>query len=337
MKKLIALLLLSAFLFFGISYGQADVWYLGRNNNGAMTNAEITALALLTQTEIEILDDLTATTAELNIMSGVTATAAEINILDGATATYNEINALDASLYWTYTEEFIGVKYDTTNARIDSSGAITVSGVNAQLEGWNIFGSAGWAFTQAAGTLGGILTVTCLTGSDNEFSMQLGELGTETFVEFTESSGKSMWIDFRVQDTDTSASAANFFIGLAEEGATVTDFIADAGTDIANLDVVGFVQWEAADDTVQVLYQTSGGAFVDTFKTQIGQTQTLYSIVFDGDSTITFLINGTSIGTVEQDTKLFPDTEELSPIIAVKQGAQDRVLALDLIRIICER
>ena len=337
MKKLIALLLLSAFLFFGISYGQADVWYLGRNNNGAMTNAEITALALLTQTEIEILDDLTATTAELNIMSGVTATAAEINILDGATATYNEINALDASLYWTYTEEFIGVKYDTTNARIDSSGAITVSGVNAQLEGWNIFGSAGWAFTQAAGTLGGILTVTCLTGSDNEFSMQLGELGTETFVEFTESSGKSMWIDFRVQDTDTSASAANFFIGLAEEGSTVANFIADAGNDIADKDVVGFVQWEAADDTVQVLYQTSGGAFVDTFKTQIGQTQTLYSIVFDGDSTITFLINGTSIGTVEQDTKLFPDTEELSPIIAVKQGAQDRVLALDLIRIICER
>ena len=53
------------------------------------------ALALLTATEVAILDGCTSTTAELNILDGVTATASEINILDGVTATATELNILD--------------------------------------------------------------------------------------------------------------------------------------------------------------------------------------------------------------------------------------------------
>ena len=46
-------------------------------------------------TELNILDGVTATTAELNIMDGVTSTTAELNILDGVTATTAELNYTD--------------------------------------------------------------------------------------------------------------------------------------------------------------------------------------------------------------------------------------------------
>jgi hypothetical protein len=53
------------------------------------------ALALLTSTEVEILDGATVTTTELNLLDGVTSTTAELNILDGVTSTTAELNILD--------------------------------------------------------------------------------------------------------------------------------------------------------------------------------------------------------------------------------------------------
>ena len=53
------------------------------------------ALADLTQAEVQILDGATVTTSELNILDGVTATASELNILDGVTATATELNIMD--------------------------------------------------------------------------------------------------------------------------------------------------------------------------------------------------------------------------------------------------
>ena len=53
------------------------------------------ALADLTQAEVQILDGATVTTSELNILDGVTSTAAELNILDGVTSTTAELNILD--------------------------------------------------------------------------------------------------------------------------------------------------------------------------------------------------------------------------------------------------
>ena len=68
----------------------ADLTSLAGCQSGAAA-----ALALLTSTEIAILDGATVTTAELNILDGVTATASELNILDGVTATASELNILD--------------------------------------------------------------------------------------------------------------------------------------------------------------------------------------------------------------------------------------------------
>jgi len=68
----------------------ADLTALSSCQTGAAA-----ALALLTSTEVEVLDGATVTTAELNILDGVTSTAAELNILDGVTSTAAELNILD--------------------------------------------------------------------------------------------------------------------------------------------------------------------------------------------------------------------------------------------------
>lgn len=245
----------------------------------------------------------------------------------------------DMSVAFFYTEDFIGTV-------LDSAGEVRAAGVahklqtsaNATLESWKHFGTSGWTMTQPAGTLGGQLVLTTLTGSDNEFSMTLGELGTETFVEFTESSEEEVWLEIRMSEADTTA-AASFFIGFSEEGAAVTDVIVDAGNEVADLDFVGFISYEGAPNLVEAFYQTSGGVNIDTFGTALNLSESLitYGIHFDGDSTITWYMDGSSIGSVEQDIAYFPDTEELTILIAVKEGAGDKVLTFDWIKLVSER
>ena len=60
-----------------------------------MSSGTASALADLSQAEVQTLDGVTASTAELNILDGVTASTAEINKLDGVTATTAEINHVD--------------------------------------------------------------------------------------------------------------------------------------------------------------------------------------------------------------------------------------------------
>ena len=53
------------------------------------------ALADLTQTEVQVLDGATLSTTELNKLDGVTSTTSELNILDGVTANTSELNVTD--------------------------------------------------------------------------------------------------------------------------------------------------------------------------------------------------------------------------------------------------
>ena len=59
----------------------ADLTALSSCQTGAAT-----ALALLTATEVGVLDGVTSTTAELNLLDGVTSTTAELNYTDGVTS-----------------------------------------------------------------------------------------------------------------------------------------------------------------------------------------------------------------------------------------------------------
>jgi len=69
----------------------ADLTSLSACQSGAAA-----ALALLTSTEVAILDGLTSTTTELNLLDGVTATTTELNYVDGVTSAIQ--TQLDAKL-----------------------------------------------------------------------------------------------------------------------------------------------------------------------------------------------------------------------------------------------
>jgi len=62
-----------------------------------MSSGTASALADLTQAEVQILDGATVTKDELNILDGVTASAAELNKTDGLTSTPAELNILDGA------------------------------------------------------------------------------------------------------------------------------------------------------------------------------------------------------------------------------------------------
>ena len=60
-----------------------------------MQSTTASALADLTQAEVQILDGATVSTAELNTLDGITSTTTELNVLDGVTATTTELNVTD--------------------------------------------------------------------------------------------------------------------------------------------------------------------------------------------------------------------------------------------------
>ena len=356
MKKKLLIVLGVVFLVFGIAYASwhYDALFIRPNTDQTKTlvvqdsdGVEVfsvnTSTAGVVVTGTQSVSGVMTQTGALNASStlnvvGVADFAGRVNSGTGFWDDCPSIANSDPSVAFFYFEDFIGCDLDSAGGnQIGAAGVHDgLTATDATLSGWRHFGDTGWTMTQPAGTLGGQLILTTLTGSNNEFSMQLGDLGTETFVEITESSGKEFWLEFRVAEADTSA-AGNFFLGLAQEGAAVTDFLLDAGDDVADIDIVGFISGETTPDQVQAIFQTASGAPVDTFATTIGEAMTTYGIHFDGDSTITWYVNGTSIGSVEQDIALFPDTEELSPIIAVKEGAGDRVLTFDWIKLVSER
>ena len=87
-----------------------------------MASTTASALADLTQAEVQAIDGLTASTAELNLLDGVTATTAEINYVGGVTSNVQtQINAkqpLDAEL-----TELATMASDTASSLADLTAA----------------------------------------------------------------------------------------------------------------------------------------------------------------------------------------------------------------------
>jgi len=218
----------------------------------------------------------------------------------------------------------------------DFVGQPLVATTNA-LEGWLVGGDASYVVASTAGTLGGIITLTPATGSNNEVEWQMGELNTDTYLEYTASSGLKSWVEYRFT-TDAVTDAGNIFLGLAEEASAAADFINDTGADIADKDVVGFIVLEASPQLLLRIFQTAGGAFdTTTVATLVAGTYVTAGIYFNGVSSVSFYVNGTSVGTTATTTTLFPDTEELSPLIAVKNGAADKTVSIDWIKMVVQR
>lgn len=204
--------------------------------------------------------------------------------------------------------------------------------------GWKSVGDATYDVLAAAGSVGGQLQLTPETGSNNEVYFQLGQLGSETYLEYVKNSGKKSWVEFRVAYASIT-NAANILIGLAEEGAAAANFISDTGNDIADKDVVGFVIWEGDPNAIDCIHQKAAGVFADPglAAVPVAGTYLTLGLYFDGVETVGYYVNGSVVQTADLDTATFPTGEELSPILALKNGAADATLEIDWIKIVVER
>jgi len=230
----------------------------------------------------------------------------------------------DPTGFFQYFEDFIG--------HVNFAAAAGAAG------GWKSAGDATYDVLNAAGTIGGIIQLSAETASNNEVYHQLGTLGTETYIEYVKDSGDKSWVEFRVAASSITG-AANWFVGLAEEGAAAADFIVDTGDSTSNVDMVGFVVWEGDPNAIDCNHQKAGGDFVDAGLSgvPVANTYVTLGLYFDGAETVSWYHNGTAVQTADLDTATFPTGEELSPIIGIKQGAADVTLSVDWIRIVAER
>jgi hypothetical protein len=263
-------------------------------------------------------------TGDVTITGSVTANESPITQESGFWSGCPSLADPDASHYFYYFEDFIGNTLFPT-----SSGAAG---------GWKSVGDATYDVLAAAGSIGGQVQLAPEAGSNNEVYFQLGTLGTETYIEYVQNSGKKSWVEFRCAMSSIT-NAANILVGLAEEGAAAANFIADAGNDIADKDVVGFVVWEGDPDAIDCIHQKSGGAFADPGKAGVPVANTFFTLglYFDGITTLTYYFNGSAVATANLGTATFPTDEELSPIIALKQGASAIALNIDWIKMVVER
>jgi len=107
----------------------ADLTALSSCQTGAAT-----ALALLTSTEVEVLDGVTSTTAELNTLDGFTGAYTDLNYIDVATAGTAEASkavVLDAS------KDITGLN-DIAAVDLTLSGDLTVNGTTTSIDTTNI-------------------------------------------------------------------------------------------------------------------------------------------------------------------------------------------------------
>lgn len=294
--------------FYACNNAYALNWYIAGWHNAPITTSEAEALDVLA----DAIDGITPAKAD------------EIYALSASATGIHEINSLDASLYFVYMEDFIG--------HVNWPASTGAGG------GWKLTGDATYDVLNAAGTTGGIIQFSAETGSNNEVYAQLGTIGTETYLEYVKDSGKESWVEFRVAASSIT-NAANWLVGLAQEGAAAANFINDDGDDVADVDVLGFVVWEGDPNAIDCIHQLSGGAFADPglAAVPVAGTFIILGLYFDGVETVSYTVNGTVVQTADLDTATFPTDEELSPIVAIKQGAGDVTLSIDYIRIICER
>jgi len=177
-----------------------------------MASGTASALADLTQAEVQILDGATVTTAELNILDGVTSTAAELNILDGVTSTTAELNTLDG---------FTGDKDDLNYAKDLKATGVTstefdyLDGVTS-----NIQTQLGTKAPSASPTFSGTVTSGSdidLTDSTVDLYSQTTTTTSKTFQLFSDIGGTKV-----EKASITAAGAATFDGNVLSGGASLT-------------------------------------------------------------------------------------------------------------------
>ena len=182
--------------------------------------------------------------------------------------------------------------------------------------------------------------VKLLVTTDNEdCGIKLGDATSAPFVIPANSvtgSGKKLWFEARIKKSVITNAYGGFFCGLADETALAADFLADAGADFGDNDILGF--WgDETDDTlgshVHVVTQKTSAAFdtiIDTAATLVADTYVKLGMKYDPTAKaaqrIKFYVDGveqsTYVGEASgdatvyiQDTTNFPGGEEMAPML----------------------
>jgi len=196
---------------------------------------------------------------------------------------------------------------------------------------------------------GGEVALFCTT-SNEEAALEACGAQSAPFVipASTTATSNKLWFECRVKKSTIADSIANFFVGLASQGSGVADFIHNDGNDFADVDLLGFVQWEADGDAINVVTQKTGAAFdtiISGVDTAVADTYAKLGFKYDPTAVvgerIKFYVDGaeqtTYVGEASgdatvyiQDTTNFPGGEEMTPVIAVKGGsASDYTVTMD--------
>ena len=199
-----------------------------------------------------------------------------------------------------------------------------------------------------AGSSAGELAV-FTTADDEGCSFQVGGTKGAPFVIPASRSGGKLWFECRVKRSVITDDKCGWFVGLAGEAAGTVNFIADAGNDFGDFDLLGFWADEGDGDSIDIVTQKTSAAF-DTILadavTMVADTYVKLGFVYDPNEPdpakmIRFYKDGADLGTYvglasgdatvyQEDTTNFPGGEEMSLLISAKAAhADDHTVTLD--------
>ena len=171
------------------------------------------------------------------------------------------------------------------------------------------------------------------TDNDQTSMMYSGMTDTPTGLAVLDTGYGKMWYETVVTVTSVVTNAyPNILVGLRDITATANEDMSDAGTDIADIDYVGYAVWQDDGDALDAIYQTTGSAFATvkaTAGTLVASTWVRLGITFD-DPTVTYWVDGANVGTVDINTSGFPDGEALTPFWLAKVGTSGTATTMNV-------
>lgn len=197
------------------------------------------------------------------------------------------------------------------------------------------------AIRQITGTVGGGITIFNSTDNEEAWLQWGGATGAPFIISDTAANLRELIFEFAFKVNSVTDDKFGFFIGLAEEGSAGADFITDAGA-LKDADYFGFFRDEADGDALDIVYKKNG----QTAVTHKGDWKTIaadtwYHVGFrynaankvitpwfgTGDRSTTKMAPDTdnviTASDISSSTDIFPDGEELAPIVGLKSAHAD--------------